>query len=241
MVAALAIGLPAAAVGYVALPSEAATAPVAGGIYQLAVTKSGMCLDVTGGSKDNGGLLQQWGCASGAVWQQFRVVSAGTGVYNLVNVNSGKCVDVPAASTTSGVQLQQWACGSGTNQQWKFVASGSGTFQIVSVSSGLCVSDKGASTTSGAAVIQETCTANSNKRWAFNQVGTGGSATVAKDGSGKYTTIQAAIDAVPAGNGSRVTITIAPGTYREVVRVPATKPYVTLQGLGTSAYSVPAL
>jgi pectin methylesterase-like acyl-CoA thioesterase len=235
MVAALASSIPAAAVVYAALPSEAATAPVAGGIYQLAVTKSGMCIDVTSGSKDNGGLLQQWGCTSGATWQQFKVVSGGTGVYNLVNVNSGKCIDVPSASTTSGVQLNQWTCGNSTNQQWKFVASGSGTYQIVSVSSGLCITDQGASTSSGAAIIQETCTANSNKQWAFNQVGTSGSATVAKDGSGKYTTVQAAIDAVPANNTSRVTITIAPGTYREVVRVPANKPYITLQGLGSSA------
>ena len=233
--AALAISIPTAAVVYAALPSEAATAPVAGGIYQLAVTKSGMCIDVAAGSKDNGGLLQQWGCTAGAAWQQFKVVSGGSGVYNLVNVNSGKCIDVPSASTTSGVQLNQWTCGNSTNQQWKFVASGSGTYQIISVSSGLCVSDQGASTSSGAAVIQETCTANSNKQWAFNHVGTSGSATVGKDGSGKYTTVQAAIDAVPANNTSRVTITIAPGTYREVVRVPSNKPYVTLQGLGTSA------
>src|SRR5689334_7658552 len=49
MVAALAISIPAAAVVYAALPSEAATAPAAGGIYQLAVTKSGMCIDVTAG------------------------------------------------------------------------------------------------------------------------------------------------------------------------------------------------
>ena len=224
MVAALAIGLPAAAVGYVALPSEAATAPVAGGIYQLAVTKSGMCVDVTGGSKDNGGLLQQWGCASGAAWQQFKVVSAGTGVYNLVNVNSGKCVDVPAASTSSGVQLQQWACGSGTNQQWKFVASGSGTFQIVSVSSGLCVSDKGASTTSGAAVIQETCTANSNKQWAFNPVSSGRTWSDSADGFATGTT--------GGAGGSSVTVT----TYADLLKYATSSSAYVVKVSGTITY-----
>ena len=104
----LAVAVPTTLVAASMLPSEAATTPAAGGVYQLAVTKSGMCIDVTSGSKDNGGLLQQWGCTSGAAWQQFKVVSGGTGVYNLVNVNSGKCVDVPSASTTSGVQLYQW-------------------------------------------------------------------------------------------------------------------------------------
>jgi pectinesterase len=58
--------------------------------------------------------------------------------------------------------------------------------------------------------------------------------TVAADGSGMYTTVQAAIDAVPGGNPSPVTITVAPGTYREIVTVPSNKPYITLRGLGRS-------
>ncbi|HST83748.1 MAG TPA: hypothetical protein VLL08_18590, partial [Kineosporiaceae bacterium] len=41
-----------------ALPAQAASAPVAGSTYQLAVAKSGQCLDVAGGSTGNGGLLQ---------------------------------------------------------------------------------------------------------------------------------------------------------------------------------------
>jgi pectin methylesterase-like acyl-CoA thioesterase len=62
--------------------------------------------------------------------------------------------------------------------------------------------------------------------------------TVAADGSGTYRTVQAAIDAVPTGNTSRVTITIKPGTYREVVTVPSNKPMITLQGLGSAPSQV---
>ncbi|MEU2561312.1 pectinesterase family protein [Streptomyces longispororuber] len=58
--------------------------------------------------------------------------------------------------------------------------------------------------------------------------------TVAKDGSGRYKSVQKAVDAVPAGNTSRVVIRIAPGTYRETVKVPANKPHVTFEGTGTS-------
>ncbi|MFE6521251.1 pectinesterase family protein [Streptomyces sp. NPDC057794] len=58
--------------------------------------------------------------------------------------------------------------------------------------------------------------------------------TVAKDGSGQYTTVQAAVNAVPANNPSRVVIAVKPGTYRELVKVPADKPHVTLQGTGGS-------
>ncbi|GAA2859715.1 hypothetical protein Acy02nite_23860 [Actinoplanes cyaneus] len=233
--AAAVLAVPAGLIGWAVLPSEAAAAPVAGSTYTLAVKKSGLCVDVPSASKDDKALLQQWGCTAGAAWQQFQVVAQGS-YYLLKNVNSGKCVDVPSASTASGTRLWQYTCGTGTNQQWKFVASGTGTYQIVSVSSGLCVSDQGASTSSGAAIIQETCTANSNKQWAFTPVTTSsGTATVAKDGSGRYTTVQAAIDAVPANNTGRVTITIAPGTYREVVTVPADKPFITLRGTGSSA------
>ncbi|WP_107097845.1 pectinesterase family protein, partial [Streptomyces prasinus] len=58
--------------------------------------------------------------------------------------------------------------------------------------------------------------------------------TVAKDGTGQYRTVQAAVDAVPANNPSRVLISVKPGTYRETVKVPSNKPHVTVQGTGGS-------
>ncbi|WP_181795589.1 pectinesterase family protein [Streptomyces sp. WELS2] len=58
--------------------------------------------------------------------------------------------------------------------------------------------------------------------------------TVAKDGSGQYTSVQAAVNAVPANNASRVVIAVKPGTYRETVKVPSNKPHVTIQGTGSS-------
>jgi pectinesterase len=232
LLAILALLIPSAVV---ALSSPAAAAPSTGVAYQLKVTKSGMCIDVPGASTANSALLQQWGCTDNSKWQQFTLTASGSN-YLLVNVNSGKCIDVPGYSTTSGTQLQQYTCvSSQTNQQWRLVASGSGTYQIINVGSGLCISDANASTTSGTAIIQETCTANTNKQWAFVAAGSTTGATVASDGTGKYTTIQAAVDAVPANNTTRQTITIKAGTYREIVTIPANKPYVTLQGLGSSA------
>lgn len=49
---------------------------------------------------------------------------------------------------------------------------------------------------------------------------------------GDYPTVQAAVDAVPAGNASTVTIAVAPGTYRAKVHIPANKPNIVLQGTG---------
>jgi pectinesterase len=52
--------------------------------------------------------------------------------------------------------------------------------------------------------------------------------TVAQDGSADHATIQAAIQA--ATGGERVTITVRPGRYREVVTVPRGKPPIRLAG-----------
>lgn len=53
---------------------------------------------------------------------------------------------------------------------------------------------------------------------------------VAKDGSGNYTTVQAAVNAVPSNNKNHVVIYIKNGTYQEVVTVPPDKPYITFYG-----------
>jgi pectinesterase len=53
--------------------------------------------------------------------------------------------------------------------------------------------------------------------------------TVAPSGA-DYSTVQAAIGAVPANNTERYIIDIAPGTYTEQLTVPSNKPYITFRG-----------
>ncbi|MFI5933830.1 pectinesterase family protein [Actinoplanes sp. NPDC051494] len=226
-----------AVVALAGVPSEAATTPVAGGTYQLASAASGKCVDVTSASTANSALLIQTACGT-TTSQSWKV--AGSGPFTLANGTSTRCVDVPGGSAVSGTQLQQYGCGDGTktNQLWTFTAStaAAGKFLVKSVASGLCVSDKDGSTAGNNPIVEETCADIARMQWSFNQVGGGSvAATVAKDGTGQYTTVQAAIDAVPANNTVRRTITIKAGTYREIVTVPSNKPYVTLQGLGGSA------
>ncbi|PNG22548.1 pectinesterase family protein [Streptomyces cahuitamycinicus] len=55
---------------------------------------------------------------------------------------------------------------------------------------------------------------------------------VTLDVPGAYPTVQAAVDAVPDGNDVPVTIAVAPGTYREKVFIPASKPKILLRGTG---------
>jgi len=61
------------------------------------------------------------------------------------------------------------------------------------------------------------------------------SVTVAKDGSGNYTTVQAAINAVPDNNSSWYTINIKNGTYKEKITISAKKTYVYLKGTSNTS------
>lgn len=53
---------------------------------------------------------------------------------------------------------------------------------------------------------------------------------VSADGSGHYTTVQAAIDAIPENNNDRVLLYIKPGTYHEKILIPSNKPFISLIG-----------
>ena len=53
---------------------------------------------------------------------------------------------------------------------------------------------------------------------------------VAKDGSGHFRTVQAAINKVPASNTKRIIIYIKKGVYNEKVTIPSGKDFITLKG-----------
>lgn len=57
-------------------------------------------------------------------------------------------------------------------------------------------------------------------------------AVVAQDGSGDFTTVQAAIDAAPEGRTTPWRIFVKRGTYREHVAIPKEKTYISLVGEG---------
>ncbi|MGK5682081.1 pectinesterase family protein [Actinoplanes sp. URMC 104] len=61
---------------------------------------------------------------------------------------------------------------------------------------------------------------------------------VAADGSGDFTTVQQAVDAVPAGNPVPFVIAVRPGTYTGRVVIPADRPTITMLGLGRNPRDV---
>ncbi|NUT48336.1 MAG: pectin esterase [Saccharothrix sp.] len=214
-------------------PSATAATPVVGATYTIAVTHSGKCLDVPNGDVAERVKLHQWTCWNGTM-QQWTLRDAGSGRFLIANVATNKCLDIPYGATTQLLQVEQTGCWGGEMQQWRLVASGSGTYQMINHQSGLCLSNLGAGKEDGVAIVQETCTANTNKQWLFTPVGSTAQPTVAADGTGRYRTVQEAVDAAPANSSARTVITIKAGTYRQVVTVPATKTNITFQGLGSS-------
>lgn len=63
-------------------------------------------------------------------------------------------------------------------------------------------------------------------------------AVVAQDGTGDYTTVQAAIDAAPANRVKPWLIFIKKGTYKEHVDLPANKPYLHFIGEGREKVTI---
>lgn len=63
-------------------------------------------------------------------------------------------------------------------------------------------------------------------------------AVVAQDGTGDYTTVQAAIDAAPADRISPWLIFIKAGTYKEHVDIPENKPYLHFIGQGKDVVEI---
>ncbi|MFJ6195367.1 RICIN domain-containing protein [Micromonospora sp. NPDC092111] len=91
--------------------------PVAPDLVTLTNTAHRQCLDVEGGSGDDGAKLQQFGC-HGQANQQWRLTPVGTGPVLLVGVQSGKCAQVRDDGTGAGDDLVQATCTGAAGQQW---------------------------------------------------------------------------------------------------------------------------
>ena len=76
------------------------------------------CLDVEGGSGDDGARLLQFGC-HGEVNQQWRLQPVDDGTILLVAVHSGKCAQVHGGGTAAGDDLVQAPCDGNPGQRWR--------------------------------------------------------------------------------------------------------------------------
>ena len=86
-------------------------------VFAFVNTKDNRCLDVNGGSKDNGAQVLQWDCHGGPN-QQWRLQRDGNG-YRFVSLNSGRCIGVDSGSPAPGAAVRQWDCDNSANQRWQ--------------------------------------------------------------------------------------------------------------------------
>ncbi|BAV07347.1 Pectin methylesterase [Filimonas lacunae] len=77
---------------------------------------------------------------------------------------------------------------------------------------------------------KEQAPANLSLNTQMAAVPAGVSITVAQDGSGNYTTVQAAFNAVPSNSSTRTVIYVKNGTYKEVLTVETAKKNITIVG-----------
>jgi mannan endo-1,4-beta-mannosidase len=82
--------------------------PAGDGRYTFVSQRSGMCLDVRGGSTAPGAQIQQWYCYNNSPAQNW-LPSEGS----LVVQVSGMCLD-----TNGSAGVMQWYCGGNTAQKW---------------------------------------------------------------------------------------------------------------------------
>jgi uncharacterized protein (DUF1800 family) len=141
--------------------------------FEIVARHSGKCLDVTGGSVENGAEVIQWICNRGAN-QHWASVPAGDGSYFLVAQHSGKCLDVTAASGSDGARIIQWICHGGANQRWTLAPAGDGSYSLVAQHSEKCLTVDGASLDNLAAVLQLTCAGAAHQHWDVRPSGSGG-------------------------------------------------------------------
>ena len=125
---------------------------IADGRYVLALGVGGTkVLDVNGGSKDNGGIIQSYTSNMTAA-QQWDISHNAAGYLIIKNVSSGKVLDVASGLCSLGVNVQQYVSNGSRAQQWIAVPTASaGSFQLQSaLMSGLVLDVAGGSSSNGA-------------------------------------------------------------------------------------------
>jgi O-glycosyl hydrolase len=137
--------------------------------YELVNRNSGLVMDVTGASTQDGTQVIQW-YENGNANQQWAFVGLGAGYYKVVSRNSGLLLDVTGESLLDGASVIQWHDHDGANQHWSIADTGDGSYTLINQNSGLLLDVSGGSTDAGANVIQWHDDAGASQQWTLVQV-----------------------------------------------------------------------
>ncbi|MEV5210195.1 RICIN domain-containing protein [Micromonospora sp. NPDC053740] len=91
--------------------------PAGAGVLTVTNAAYGQCLDVEGGSRDDGARLLQFPCHGGAN-QQWRFGGTGTSAVLLIAAHSNKCAQADDDAVEAGDDIRQRQCDGRPAQQW---------------------------------------------------------------------------------------------------------------------------
>ena len=95
-------------------------------IYQISSAPTGLALDVSGASRDNGAAVVQWPWTGGSN-QKWVLEPAGEDYFYVRSLHSSKCLDVSEGAGHNGANVIQYTCRDTPNQQWRLSAAGTTT------------------------------------------------------------------------------------------------------------------
>ena len=89
------------------------------GWFHIENEKSGKCLTIAGGGREDNGLAVQYACNSEASRSWSLADAPGADVY-VKNVNSGKCLTVAGGGVGENGQAVQYRCDGEVSRRWSF-------------------------------------------------------------------------------------------------------------------------
>jgi hypothetical protein len=129
--------------------------------------KSGKCLDVSGGGKEDKTPIIQYDY-QGQEHQRWTLIRIDEEYVEIIARHSRMCLDVRGASAEPGAIIQQRHQKGGENQQWKLERQNDGSYLIMAKHSNKYLTVKAGSSENGAAVIQDYGHAGDSFRWWIN-------------------------------------------------------------------------
>ena len=150
---------------------------IIGGGISLCNVKSGLALDVVGGSTKNGTNVEVYepNGSNAQVFLFFTSPIVSDGVYKIHNAaNSSLSVDVYGCSNKSGANVQLYRNNDSVAQVWNITQRSDGTFSIVNSYSGMALDVYGGTAKNGANVQQYKSNGSIAQKWkiVYNSDGT---------------------------------------------------------------------
>ena len=146
----------------------AAGEPIESRVYTIgSVSASGKVLNVRGGSKNQGTLVEIYASDNKAK-QKFEFEYQGNGLYRIQAANSGKFVGVAGDSTKKSSKVGTFTRSDSLAQLWYLVRSGSG-YSILNAKSGLALDIYGGKTANGTNMIVYTSKGSTNQQFKIDE------------------------------------------------------------------------